>query len=242
MSQAERARIAFVGPRSASSTHYRSFKEIIPSDVQIDFYGLELAGQSLFNLEGKKDTIIQRAAELAERHRWQAAVFSGAPVEVLNPGFFDALRERFKFPVITALGACIAALKAFGARKLLLITPFDEPLNRLIREHLERAQIQTVSPARSLSHYTDALKMSPEEVYRLAETAVSEAGDVEGIYFQGAVLDPIESIEKMEKAFRKLVIASNPAMLWCMLSQLGLTYHIEGHGRLLAEWPKLPRD
>jgi len=242
MAQAERARIAFVGPRSASSTHYRSFKEIIPTDVQIDFYGLELAGQSLFDLRGKKDTIIQRAAELAEKHRWQAAVFSGAPVEVLNPGFLDALHERFKFPVTTALGACVAALKAYGARKLLLITPFDEPMNRLIREHLERVQIHTVSPARSLSHYTDALKMSPEEVYRLAEAAVTEAGDIEGIYFQGAVLDPIESIEKMEKAFRKLVIASNPAMLWCMLSQLGLNYHIQGYGRLLAEWPKLPRD
>jgi maleate cis-trans isomerase len=240
MAQAERTRIAFVGPRSASSAHYQSFKQIIPADVTMEFYGLELAGQSLYDLEGKKDTIIRKAAELSEKHRWQAAIFSGAPVEVLNPGFYDALRERFHFPITTALSACIAALRAYGARKLLLMTPFDEPLNRLIREHLQRAQIQAVSPAASLSHYTDALRMGQEEVYRLAENALREAGDVEGIYFQGAVLDPIESIEKMEKAFRRLVIASNPAMLWAMLSQLGLTYHIQGHGRLLAEWPKLP--
>ena len=95
MAQAERARIAFVGPRAASSTHYRSFKQIIPPDVQIDFYGLELAGQSLFDLEGKKDTIIQRAAELAEKHRWQAAIFSGAPVEITN----DAFRIQHTFAV-----------------------------------------------------------------------------------------------------------------------------------------------
>ena len=238
MAQEARARIAFVSPRSASSTHYNSFKQIIPSDVQMDFYGLELAAGSLYELKGKKDTIVQRAVELSKKYRWQAAIFSGAPVEVLNPGFFDAVCARFKIPLTTALSASIAALKTYGARRILLMTPFDEPLNRLIREHLERSEIQAVSPKEVLSHYTDALKMSPDEVYALTEKALCEASDVDAIYFQGAVLDPLENLEKMEKDFGTLVIASNPAMLWSILSQLGLTYHVRGYGRLLEEWPK----
>ncbi len=118
------------------------------------------------------------------------------------------------------------------------MTPFDEPLNRLIREQLRRSDIQAVSPKELLSHYTDALKMSPDQVYKLTEKALSEAGKVDAIYFQGAVLDPLKNLEKMEKDFRSLIIASNPAMLWSILSQLGLTYRIRGYGRLLAEWPK----
>ena len=238
MAQPARARIAFVSPRSASSTHYNSFKQIIPSDVQMDFYGLELAGGSLYELEGKKDTIVQRAAELFEKHRWQGAIFSGAPVEVLNPGFFAAVHARFKIPLVTALSASIAALKSYRARSILLMTPFDEPLNRLIREHLQRSEIQAVSPAEVLSHYTVALKMGPDEVYALTEKALSAASDVDAIYFQGAVLDPLEILEKMEKDFGTPVVASNPAMLWSILSQLGLTYRIRGYGRLLEEWPK----
>lgn len=239
MAQPARARIAFVSPTSASSTHFNSFKQIIPSDVQMDFYGLELAAGSLYELRGKKDTIVQRAAELLEKHRWQGAIFSGAPVEVLNPGFFDAVGARFKIPVTTALSASIAALKTHGARRILLMTPFDEPLNRLIREHLQRSEIQAVSPKDVLSHYTQALKMSPDEVYALTKKALSEAGDVDAIYFQGAVLDPLKILEMMEKDLGTLVIASNPAMLWAILSQLGLTYRIRGYGRLLEEWPNL---
>ena len=36
------------------------------------------------------------------------------------------------------------------------------------------------------------------------------------------------------------VVASNPAMLWSILSQLGKTYQIQGAGKLLSEWPAHP--
>jgi hypothetical protein len=39
-----------------------------------------------------------------------------------------------------------------------------------------------------------------------------------------------------------MVIASNPAMLWYVLSQLGLAYPISGYGRLMREWPALPDE
>jgi maleate cis-trans isomerase len=47
-------------------------------------------------------------------------------------------------------------------------------------------------------------------------------------------------MERMEQDFGCPVVASNPAMLWFILSQLGHTHHIEGHGRLLREWPTAP--
>jgi maleate cis-trans isomerase len=37
-----------------------------------------------------------------------------------------------------------------------------------------------------------------------------------------------------------LTIASNPAMLWYVLSKLGFSYPMSGFGRLLREWPKPP--
>ena len=53
----------------------------------------------------------------------------------------------------------------------------------------------------------------------------------------GAVLDPLAIIGDMERELGVPVIASNPAMLWSILSKLGRSYRIEGSGRLLAEWP-----
>jgi maleate cis-trans isomerase len=39
---------------------------------------------------------------------------------------------------------------------------------------------------------------------------------------------------------KSTVVASNPAMLWYVLSKLGLKYPMSGYGRLLHEWPTLP--
>jgi maleate cis-trans isomerase len=65
------------------------------------------------------------------------------------------------------------------------------------------------------------------------------SGDHDALYFQGAVLDPLPIVDGFERDIGKPVVASNPAMLWYILSKLGRTYHIDGYGRLLREWPSL---
>jgi len=44
----------------------------------------------------------------------------------------------------------------------------------------------------------------------------------------------------MEAELSLPIIASNPAMLWVILSKLGQRYRITGYGKLLSEWPELP--
>jgi maleate cis-trans isomerase len=62
----------------------------------------------------------------------------------------------------------------------------------------------------------------------------------DAIYFQGALLDPIKVLDKMEAELHVPIVASNPAMLWFVLSKLDLRYRIAGFGKLLASWPALP--
>ena len=69
---------------------------------------------------------------------------------------------------------------------------------------------------------------------------MAAAGDVEALYFQGAVLNPLDVIDEMESEFGVPVVASNPAMLWSIASKLGRSFSIQGKGRLVREWPPLP--
>jgi maleate cis-trans isomerase len=46
-------------------------------------------------------------------------------------------------------------------------------------------------------------------------------------------------LERIESELQKTVIASNPAMLWYVLSKLKLSYPMSGYGRLLREWPAI---
>jgi hypothetical protein len=241
MTEAISAKIGFLSAISSASPHFNSFKALIPNDVQFDFIGLELVDSSLYELKGRKETVLKKTLELAERHQWQGVILSGAPVELLNPGLLDALRSSLAIPVTSALASSVAALKRFSVKRALLMTPFDEPLNQMIRDYLANAEIEAFSPPTTLRHFTEALKLSPEEVNSLTKKALEGHQDVDAIYFQGAVLDPLKVLERMESELNTTVVASNPAMLWYMLSRLGLGYKIQGYGRLLAEWPKLPQ-
>jgi len=59
----------------------------------------------------------------------------------------------------------------------------------------------------------------------------------DAIYFQGATMDPLPIIQRVEDALNIPVIASNPAMIWNMLSMLGVKDSVKNYGRLLSTWP-----
>ena len=121
-----------------------------------------------------------------------------------------------------------------------MLTPFEPALNQLIRYFLAGFAIAAISPDETLNHYTDALKMTAADVIAYARRAIAEQSHVDALYFQGAVLDPMDCLEQMERELNLPVIASNPAMNWFMLSKLGVKHPLPGFGRLLAEWPALP--
>ena len=238
MNKPMRVKIGYVSPNLSDSPYLRMFKTVILQDVHFDTAGLELAGSSLFDLRGKKDIILKTALDLARSHQWQGVMVSGAPVELLNPELFGELCSALNIPVAMALPSSIAALKSFSAKRVLLMTPFDEPMNKLIREYLANAGIEAISPREALRHYTDALELKPDEIHKLTREAFEAQKDVDAIYFQGAILNPIKILDHMETDLNTTIVASNPAMLWCLLSKLGLTYQIQGYGKLLAQWPR----
>ena len=220
--------------------HYNSFLPIVPKEINIDFLGLELYGKSLYEIADKKDTIVRRVSDYVANRNWQGVIVTAAPTEVLNPGLYDALNEALAVPFTTALHACVTALSAYSARTVLLLTPFDARLNELIVDHLDKAGVTAIAP-QSFAELSVPKRMTPDEVFELTKKNLATVGEVDAIYFQGAVLDPIKCLERIETDLKKTVIASNPAMLWYVVSKLGMKFSMSGHGRLLREWPKIDR-
>ena len=238
MSEPIKATIGFISGGAGSMPHYSSFLPLIPDSVKVEFVGLELYSESLYQIADKKQTIVDRLEEwIAQRH-WDGVILTAAPTEVLNPGLFEALKERLAVPFTTALHACVTGLRVFSVKRVLLLTPFDERLNRLIREHLGKRGFDAVAP-HPFEDLAVPKRMDPDEVFELAKKSLRATDPVDAIYFQGAVLDPIKVLEKIERDLGMMVIASNPAMLWYVLSKLGLSYPMSGYGRLMREWPAI---
>jgi hypothetical protein len=240
MSDQHHSRIGWLGPSLPSSSHIKKFLNLVPGNVDVLYEQLVLHDGVLNDVQGKQEIIVSRAVLFAEKQKLDGLIFPGAPREVLNPNLSDAFAAALKIPVATALRASAAALKTFAAKRILLLTPFDSSLNRLIRDFLSQLDLVATSPSETLQHYTDALKMTPDDVIAYARRAIAAEREVDAIYFQGAVLDPMDCLEQMERELSMPVVASNPAMNWYMLSKLGLKHPLPGFGRLLASWPNLP--
>jgi maleate isomerase len=240
MSDNHHARIGWLGPSVPSSSHIKKFLNLVPANVDVLYEQLVLHDGVLNDVQGKLDLIVSRAAQFADNQKLDGLIFPGAPREVLNPTLFGAFSAALKIPVATALRSSAAALNTFSAKRILLLTPFDASLNQLIRDFLSQFDIVAASPSETLRHYTDALKMTPDDVVAYARRAMAEQNKVDAIYFQGAVLDPMDCLEQMERELNLPVVASNPAMNWYMLSKLGLKHPLSGFGKLLSSWPALP--
>ncbi len=239
MADSTKVKVGFVTPISSSSPHFEPFRECIPAEVEMDFEGLGIVRGPLESLRGTGDQVVETSARLARERGWRGVIVSGAPVEVLNPGLLGSLKEAVDVPVTTALESCAEALKALSTPRVLLLTPFVESMNKLIRDYLAGRGIEAVSPADTFDDYRDAMEVGPEDVYALTEKAFRANPEVQAIYFQGAVLDPLAVMERIEGELGRPVVASNPAMLWYMLSRVGYSCSISGYGRLLHDWPDI---
>jgi maleate isomerase len=233
-------KIGFIGSSSPSSPHHESFKAFIPKDIDFTFVQEEGSGASLYDVRGKADRLIHQTLDLLRNQGWQGVIVSGGPREVLNPGLHDRLSTAFNVPVATALTSSVAALKTFSATRVLLMTPVDDKLTEMYRDFLAGFGIEAIFPAQTLRAHTDAQKLTPGDVESMTRGAFMIQPGADAIYFQGALLDPIKVLAKMEAELNVPIVASNPAMLWFVLSKLGLSYQVAGYGKLLASWPPLP--
>lgn len=229
--------IGFMAPTTRTRPHFASFLRIVPADVTIAFGDLGIVRRSLTDLADRMDAILATTAAGVRDGGWDAVMVPGAPVELQNAGLRDRLAGELSVPFTTALGAAVDALHALRARDVLVMTPFDASMNALLTAHLSAAGFNAACAELGFSNENEALEIGPAAVFDMARGAVEAAGKIDAVYFQGAVLDPLAIIDDMERELGVPVIASNPSMLWSILSKLDRSYRIEGGGKLLAEWP-----
>ena len=240
MVEAARTKIGFLGSSAASSPHHASFKKFIPANIDFTFMQESGTHSSLYDAKGKVDALIAVSKELIAERGWNGLIISGAPKEALNAGMWEQVSSALKIPVALALRSSVAALKAFAAKRILLMTPVDDQLKKMYYDYLAAFGIESFYPPQILRAHTDAQKLTSSDVEAMTRKALSEYPNVDAIYFQGALLDPIPILDKLETDLKLPIVASNPAMLWLILSKLGLSYNLTGYGKLLASWPSAP--
>jgi maleate cis-trans isomerase len=230
--------IAILSPATPNRPHFKSLENILPPGVSIAHEGLRLLGDSYQDLAGKEEAIIDRARELVKNRRVEGLMLTGGFVTLFNPGIEAKVAEAIDLPVVSAISSAVAALTAFKAKSALLMTPFDRGSNESIKTHVDKLGLTLyLGPSFDNRMPGTSLKLSQDQLFDLVKETF-EKNPVQAIYFQGATMDPLPILQRLEDALHVPIITSNSAMIWNVLSRLGLKYSVQGHGRLLREWPE----
>ncbi|HWP57920.1 MAG TPA: hypothetical protein VNL14_08545 [Candidatus Acidoferrales bacterium] len=235
-----RVRVGVLTPHAAGGAHFEMLRAALPREVETVTDGMEFPHASRYELAGTTEPIKQRSIELVLGHKLDGLIITSAPLAILNPELESAVRHATGVAVTTAPSAAVAALKAIGAKKLIVLTPFDVKMNAMLKDFLAQAGFTVLAcPPHKDPTLGSGPKTGPEEIFATVQKSVREAPGADAIYFQGAPFNPLPIIERIERELKLPVVASNPAMMWHVLSLLGYKCSIAGYGTLLASWPAL---
>ena len=134
----------------------------------------------------------------------------------------------------TMLSACVAALEALGARRIVLGTAYTPDLTALEVAYLASKGIDVVrAEGLSLTSDEEMNRVTPAWLARFAREI--DSPDADAIFLSCGALRVLPVIEVIEAAIGKPVVFSNQANFWHCLRLAGIEDRIDGFGRLLRE-------
>jgi maleate isomerase len=148
------------------------------------------------------------------------------------------IQQRFAavtdIPVTITSNAVLAALRAFDATKIVLLTPYVKAINEMELRFFAHHNI-TVLRERGLELTTaEAFAgVSPDQWF---DEAVAMRDPQADVYFISCTaVKSAEAVEAIEAELGRPVLTSNQVAMWRGLRDAGITDKLEGFGRLLRE-------
>ncbi|MBC6438823.1 MAG: hypothetical protein GDA49_00090 [Rhodospirillales bacterium] len=144
------------------------------------------------------------------------------------------LEQVTGIPVVNASAADYAALQAFGAKRIAVVTPFNAEIDANVKANTEAAGFEVVAIKGTEAPSLPAIvETSLEDIRRVvAEVAVD---GIDAILQVGTALPVVGLIDELEQRHGLPLVACNAALYWQALRRLDINDAIEGYGTLLRD-------
>jgi maleate isomerase len=158
-----------------------------------------------------------------------AGGFLKGPVEDRALG--AKIEEATGIPVAISSSAVADALRALGAARVSLASPYAPWLNERLRQYLTAAGFEVMA-----MQGLDTQNHSAVTTQRI-EALITEVDgpDAQAIFVSCSNFPTLGIIESMERKLGKPIVASNQASMWKMLRLMGDRRALPGAGRLFRE-------
>ncbi|MGI9316523.1 MAG: maleate cis-trans isomerase family protein [bacterium] len=149
---------------------------------------------------------------------------------------FDRIRDLIQkahpdAPVTTPLIAGVKGLKAVGAAKLSVLTPYNREINQGMVDFLENAGFEVVNlVGLGFDNDLDVTRVTPEEIVRLGVEHFDPSADA--LFISCTAFRASLAIEELERKLGKPAVSSNQALAWHCMQLLGCDREVKGFGSL----------
>lgn len=205
----------------------RELPPLLPPHVAMNHNRLSRPGSAMSaeSLRKMAESVDRAAHDLAQAHPEVILYGCTSGSFLFGMGREAEVAQRIAnltgIPAVTTSTAVVAALRAVGARKLFMVTPYPDDIN----DH----------EVRFLAHYGfevagwDAFRCATSEKIRavsseeVAELALRHAPAIAGcdaLFISCTNLLTIDQIAGLEQKLRKPVVTSNQASLWAVLRHM----------------------
>ena len=209
---------------------------------------LDVDGVALYHSRIMNDTRITPATLQAMETRIATAadlILPGMNLDVVGFGCTSAAmvigedqvfeRIRTARPGVTCttpITAALAAMKAFDARRIALLTPYRDDVSQAIRDYVEARGFQVTKMGSF--HEEDDLRACRISAAALRAAAIALGGDdsVDAVFVACTSLRVASVVTEIEAAIGKPVTSSNHAMAWHCLRLAGVDDRRTDAGRL----------
>lgn len=154
---------------------------------------------------------------------------------IKGPGYDQQLireiEEATGIPGTTTIVGVTDALRAFGAKKLCVASPYEAWLNERLRDFLTKTgfEVLAIKGLGTQAHST----VKPEEVEALVRSV--DRPDADAIFVSCTNFGTLDIIESLERKLDKPVVTSNSGSMWKMMRIVGDKSAVPGAGRLFRD-------
>jgi maleate cis-trans isomerase len=147
-------------------------------------------------------------------------------------------------PAVATSPAVVAALRAVGARRVSVATPYPEWTNQRLRAYLEAVGFEVLNIEADVDAAAAGNQgindREPAGIVEFAARACRPEADA--LLCSCTAWRALEGVAELERRIGRPVVTSNQASIWAALGALGVTTPIVGFGELFArrDTPLLP--
>ena len=144
------------------------------------------------------------------------------------------LAEQLGIPVCNASIATQAGLRAVGAKRIAVLTPFNAEIDQVVKANIEAGGFEVVAIRGTEAPSLPAICETP--LQQIRDLVLELAGsDCDAVAQIGTALPVVGMIDELEQASGKPLVACNAAVYWQALRAIGLVDAVEGYGTLLRD-------